>query len=92
VASSVDNIASVVDLGSGEELLRARLTDRGSLAAALSPDGRLLLTAGGADANLWEVTLVDPLRTACQRLNRSFTAEEWRHWFGDEPWRKSCEL
>jgi WD40 repeat protein len=90
VASSVDNIASVIDLGSGEELLRARLTD--SLAAALSPDGRLLLTAGGADANVWEVTLVNPLRTACQRLNLSFTAEEWRHWFGDEPWRKSCEL
>ena len=29
--------------------------------------------------------MVDPLRTACQRLNRSFTDEEWRHWFGDEP-------
>ena len=92
VASSVDNIASVIDIGSGEELLRTRLTDRGSLAAALSPDGRLLLTAAVAGANVWEVTPVDPLRTACHRLNRSFTAEEWRHWFGNEPWRKSCEL
>jgi WD40 repeat protein len=92
VASSADNIASVIDIGSGEELLRAPLTEDGSLATALSPDGRLLLTAAGASAHVWEVTVADPLRTACGRLNRSFTAEEWRHWFGNEPWRKTCEL
>ena len=90
VASSVDDIATVIDLRSGEELLRARLPTTGSLRAALSPDGRLLLTAGGAGANLWEVTPADPARTACERVKRSFTPEEWRRWFGDEPWRKTC--
>jgi WD40 repeat protein len=92
VASSADGMASVVDIGSGEELLRARLTEKGSLAAALSPDGRWLLTAAGASAQVWEVTVADPLRTACRRVNRSFTPEEWRHWFGNEPWRRTCEL
>lgn len=90
VVSSVDDMATVVDLGSGEELLRARLPAQGSLRATLSPDGRWLLTAGAAGANLWELTPADPLAAACSRVRRSFTADEWRRWFGIEPWRKSC--
>ncbi len=90
VASSMDDIATVIDLRSGEEVLRARLTETGSLGAALSPDGRLLLTAGGASANVWEIKPGDPLRAACERVGRSFTPEEWRRWFGNEPWRKTC--
>lgn len=90
VGSSVDNMATVIDLRNGQVLLRARLPGSGSLQAALSPDGKLLLTSGGAMAQLWEVSVADPLRSACQRLKRDFTRDEWQHWLGSEAWRKTC--
>lgn len=90
VVSTMDNLASVTDLRSGDEVLRARLPASGSLQAALSPDGRRLLTAGGAGAKLCEVSADDPVRSGCARVKRNFTTEVWRRWFGDEPWRKTC--
>lgn len=90
VVSTMDRLASVIDLRSGDEVLRARLPASGSLQAALSPDGRRLLTNGAAGANLWEVNADDPVRSGCARVKRNFSTEEWRRWFGDEPWRKTC--
>ena len=90
VGSSVDNMATVIDLRSGKVLLRARLSASGSLQTALAPDGRMLLTANGSAAPLWEVTVADPLRSACQRLKRDFARDEWQRWFGSEAWRKTC--
>jgi hypothetical protein len=90
VASSVDNMATVVDLRSGQEVLRAPLNDGGSLQAALSPGWSAAADVRWRRCQLWEVTLTDPLRTACQRLKRNFTREEWQRWFGTEPWRKTC--
>jgi hypothetical protein len=57
---------------------------------ATAPDGHLLLTVGRGGANLWEITPADPLRTACERVNRNLAPEEWKRWFEDEPWRKTC--
>jgi len=92
VATAQDETAVVIDMRNGEELLRAQAPGTLSLVpqAALSPDGRLLLTAGAAGASLWEVTPADPVRTACARVKRNLTAEEWKRWFEVEPWRKTC--
>jgi len=88
VVSAIDQTAVVIDLRSGEELLRARVSEYSP--AVLSPDGRLLLTAGNGGAALWEVTPKDLLGAACVRVTRNLTPEEWRRWFVDEPWRKTC--
>jgi WD40 repeat protein len=63
----------------------------GTLLASGSLDGRLvvwdtdLLVQGqGADTNLL-------LERACQIANRNFTTTEWRAYFGDTPFRETCQ-
>jgi WD40 repeat protein/MinD-like ATPase involved in chromosome partitioning or flagellar assembly len=92
--------ALLYDVGTGQ----ARITLRGHSgqvnSVAFSPDGKRVVTGGSdATARVWDVSdslsvgePVEQLRaTACQKVTRNLTAEEWKQYMGDEPYRKTCE-
>jgi len=58
----------------------------------LSPDGRWLL-AGTEDhgAYIWPMTAKDLIATACARLSRNLTGDEWKKYRADAPLGKTCE-
>ena len=60
-------------------------------AFAFSPDGHTL-ASGGAEGSivLWDLRLDSWITQACQRANRNLTQEEWRRFFGEEPYRATC--
>jgi WD40 repeat protein len=49
--------------------------------AVLKPDGSILL---------WTIDIDSWRSLACQRAGRNLTQEEWRHFFGDEPYHMTC--
>jgi WD40 repeat protein len=38
-----------------------------------------------------DLSLTSWQRLACQRANRNLTQEEWQQFFGEEPYRETCE-
>ncbi len=52
-------------------------------------DGHALLSDVGPLA-LWELRPEPWMAAACRIANRRLTAEEWRHYLGDQPYQPSC--
>ena len=67
--------------------------------ASFSADGQIILTANeGGTVSLWETNPMIPSSAsatdlesaACGRLTRNMTAEEWRQYMGNEPYKATC--
>jgi WD40 repeat protein len=55
-----------------------------------SPDGNLLAVArGDGSCALWNLNLQAWLDLAREIVNRNFTPEEWRRYFGETPYRRT---
>ena len=92
VTYSFDNTIRVWNAdGTGEPLIyrsRARIA-----AASFSSDGKRVVFASDSPRGSIHVWTVDAhllAEMACARAGRNFTREEWRRFFGDEPYRKTC--
>lgn len=60
-------------------------------ALTFSADGcHLASVTALRDIILWDVGVDSWLATACRRANRNLTQEEWRTFFGNEPYRLTC--
>jgi WD40 repeat protein len=86
-------VAHVWRAASGEEVSRLALTG-GARAAVLSPDTATLTTISLVGRTL--LVVHHPLgqqallAATCARLSRNLTAQEWKEYVGDEPYRKTC--
>jgi WD40 repeat protein len=61
------------------------------LSVAFSPDGRTLASSSHNWAILlWDVDVGSWETRACGIANRNFSAEEWKKFFGDQPYRRTC--
>ena len=88
--ASDDQTARVWEVPSGQEV--ARITHDGSVEdVAFSPDGRYLATesSGTARARLWRRP-EDLHETACSRLTRNLTEQEWQQYLGGQPYHETC--
>jgi WD40 repeat protein len=63
-------------------------------AVAFSPNEKMLATGGSnGTVLLWDLDTQSWLSRACRIANRNLTQGElgeWRHYFGDDPYRKTC--
>ncbi len=61
------------------------------LTIAFSPDGKQL-ASGGLDSRLilWSIDIEDWQQSACQRINREFSQEEWDRYVGSDDFTPVC--
>ncbi len=79
----------LADLQPFEPALSGHPTILGSL--RFSPDGASLVSGdGNGNLILWNLDLGYWIDQACRRANRNLTQVEWRHYFGEEPYRATC--
>lgn len=61
------------------------------LSVAFSPDGKWLVSSGNDGQIIrWELDTREWLSGACKLVGRNFTEQEWKQFFGDQPYRVSC--
>jgi WD40 repeat protein len=59
---------------------------------AFSPDGKLLASDSPDNTiTLWDMDPISWHARACQIVRRNLTRQEWAQYFGDEPYRQTCE-
>ncbi len=92
-SGSWDNATILWDVAT-HQLLGARLIGHTEYvnSVSFSPDGKTL--ASGSDDDtiiLWDVSFESWIARACQRANRNLTQAEWKQYFGDVPYHKTCE-
>jgi WD40 repeat protein len=69
----------------------AHWTSQYTTQLAFSPDGKYLLSGHGTTASVQRWGPEAIIAEACDRLSRNLNADaEWRQYFGDEPYRKTC--
>jgi len=60
--------------------------------AAFSPDSKQLATTDTqGNVRFWFWQPEDLVAEVCQHLPRNLTAQEWQQYFGDEPYRPTCD-
>lgn len=98
ITGSADNTVRVWEAMSGK-LLATYRADSPVNDATFGPDGKLIITASDdGTVRLWDVplagagggTLQELLQTACLRVMRNMTPEEWSQYMGAEPYHKTC--
>jgi WD40 repeat protein len=92
LTASQDTTARLWDTTRWQELVRLK-TNGIVYKAHFSPDESLLVTASGeGQARVWITPTADLAATACSRLTRNLTEEEWRQYLGSEPYATTCKL
>ena len=91
-SGSLDRTARVYEIGSGREISRMIHKDAVNI-VAFSPDGKYLATGPQSwdrYLKIWKLFPENLLKEACRILNRNLSPEEWKKYFGDEAYSKTC--
>lgn len=88
VLSSDDRTARVWDVQSGKQVLGWGHEER-VYSVSFSPDGRYALTVANV-ARVHPFAVDALIETACDRIPRNLTLDEWRQYFGDRPYEPTC--
>ncbi|HII06471.1 MAG TPA: hypothetical protein HA349_03920 [Methanotrichaceae archaeon] len=92
MATASYRAAQLWDASNGKKLARLEHDDDVNR-IAFSPDGTTLTTASDDHtARIWHLQSEDLIFEAVSCLSRNLTAEEWRQYLGDEPYRETCDL
>ncbi len=70
------------------EQQRLRAEELGVVAVAFAERGKDTLSRSGLTVERHQ--LQNLINEACSRLTRNLTADEWKQYLGDEPYRKTC--
>jgi WD40 repeat protein len=90
LAAAAEDRVQVFDARNRNDI--ARLRTRGSVGSMVfSNDGRWLASAAWEATQVWRLRPDELLAEACGRLQRDFTASEWRAAFGDVARRPTCQ-
>jgi len=89
--ASSDKTARVWDIRNFREV--ARVTHDGEVFVAdFTPNGRYLFTASDDQTSrVWLLKPEDLVEKACNGLTRNLSHQEWRNYFGAEPYHKTCK-
>ena len=92
---SEDKTARVIDVTTGKEIIRLPHEDA-VFQVAFSPDGRVLYTLTVNEENVAVLhrnllRAEDLIAATCARLTWNLTAEEWKQYLGDTPYRETCD-
>ena len=85
-----ENRLALWELSSGRKLIQQSSASIADI--QFSPDGRYLVigrTDNRVTVTLWQFE--DLLETACSRLNRYLTQNEWNQYLGDLPYNQTCK-
>lgn len=90
VIISGDHTARIWEISTGREVA-GLLHPSDPYNVSVSPNGRYIATLAGGDVvTVWLWRSEDVIAEAHRRLTRNLTFEEWKRFFGDEPYRKTC--
>ena len=76
------------EIPTGQEV--ARMQHSINEGITFTRDDRWLVTGGRATTRVWRWQTEDLIAEACARLPRNFTPREWREFFGNESYRRTC--
>ena len=89
-SGSEDKTVRVWDLATGKELHRLS-HDSPVTEVSFSPDGKTLASGSEDTVRLWLWQPQDLIAAACERSTRNLRWDDWRLYFEDLPYGKTCE-
>jgi WD40 repeat protein len=85
----LDGDGQVWDVENGAFIARL-LYGRGARDVAWSPDNRSIATAEGSEVRIWDWNPDGLLEEVCRRLVFRPSKDEWKFYFGDQPYTPIC--
>jgi WD40 repeat protein len=90
VSGSYDGTARIWDIATGSEIARISQPNRLSFVDFSSNDKWIVIESIDNTTRVWLWQIEDAITSACERLPRNLTLEEWKQYFGDKPYKATC--